>query len=391
MSPEQLQGQKVDHRTDIFALGLVLYEMLSGRRPFQRDTLEATVTAVLTQDPPPLVLASSDSQGALGSIVARCLEKRPEARFQSAQDLAFALRALTPSGTSSLQARQAAMAPGRKLRVQPVAAVSMAILAAAAFWLGKSTAPSSQVAYHRLTFRRGDVRAARFAPDGQTVFYSAAWGGGNYKLFSTRLDSPESRPLDLPDALLLALSKTGEMALCLGQTSHVIPGDYDCTLARVALAGGAPRAVLEHVRGADFSPDGRELAVTRRLEGRDRLEYPPGRILAEGDALSLVRVSPSGEWLAFISGSGPARGVEVVRRDGTQRTPIFLSASLGRKGFGLAWSPDGREVWYTASETGSIHQSLYGSDVRGRQRLVVACLRRRTSSTQPATGAPSSR
>ena len=370
MSPEQLQGQKVDHRTDIFSLGLVLYEMLSGRRPFQRETLEATVAAILTQDPPPIALEPSDPGGALESIVTRCLEKRPEARFQSAHDLAFALRALPLSGTTSLQVRGARAFAGRRLRLgTALAAVSLAALAAA-FWFGRATAPSPQVTYHRLTFRRGEVRGARFAPDGQTILYSAAWGGGNFKVYSTRPDSPESRPLDLPDALLLAVSPAGEMAVCLGQTSHAVPGDYDCTLARAALAGGAPRGLFEHVRGADFSPDGRELAVIRRLEGRDRLEYPPGRVLAEGEGLSQVRVSPSGEWLAFLTNSAtPERVLEVVRRDGAERR--ILARGFGR-GFGLVWSPDGQEVWYTGSDTGSIHLSLFGVDVRGRRRLVLA-------------------
>jgi serine/threonine protein kinase/dipeptidyl aminopeptidase/acylaminoacyl peptidase len=372
MSPEQLQGRTVDPRTDIFSLGLVLYEMLVGRRPFQRETLEASVAATLTQDPPPIGLDSFAGDAALRSIAARCLEKRPEGRFQSAQDLAFALRALVSSSeTVSSPAQEAALsttgAPSRRTFL--ALAAGMAVTAGA-FWLGRSTAPTPQASYHRLTFHRGDVRGAAFAPDGQSVVYSAAWGGGTYRVFSTRPDSPESRLLDLPDAHLFAVSKTGEMAVCLGQTSHVAPGEFDCTLARVALAGGAPRPVLEHVSGADFSPDGRELAVVRRTEGRDRLEYPVGRVLVEGDSLSQVRVSPSGEWLAFMANSTSAgRGLEVVRRDGTGHT--VLSGGYVR-GFGVAWSPDGREVWYTASESGSTQLSLYGVDLRGRRRLILA-------------------
>jgi len=373
MSPEQLQGRNVDPRTDIFSLGLVLHEMLAGRRPFQRETLEATVAATLTQDPPPIEDAVLPGHGAITSIVARCLEKRPEARFQSTQDLAFALRALALSAaaaSSSVRRGEKAPVRGVSRRGSVLAVAAGVALAAGAFWLGRSTATALQPSYHRLTFRRGDIRGAAFAPDGQSVIYSAAWGGGNYKVFSTRPDSPESRPLDLPDAHLFAVSKAGEMAVCLGQTSHVAPGEYDCTLARVALAGGAPRPVLEHVRGADFSPDGRELAVIRRVENRDRLEYPVGRVLVEGDSLSQVRVSPSGEWLAFTASSNtPGRGLEVVRRDGTGHTA--LSSGFVR-GFGVAWSPNGHEVWYTASESGSTQLSLYGVDLRGRRRLVVA-------------------
>jgi dipeptidyl aminopeptidase/acylaminoacyl peptidase len=138
----------------------------------------------------------------------------------------------------------------------------------------------------------------------------------------------------------------------------------------VALAGGAARPVLERVRSADFSPDGREFAVIRRGAGADRLEFPVGRVLVEGDALSQVRVSPSGEWLAYLARTGsPERVLNVVRRDGTQQSS--LAQGFGR-GFGIAWSPDGREVWYTASDTGATHLSLYALDLSGRRRLVMA-------------------
>jgi Tol biopolymer transport system component len=239
-----------------------------------------------------------------------------------------------------------------------------------AFWWGRATAPVPQPEFHRLTFRRGDLRAARFAPDGQTIVFSAAWGGGNYKLYSTREDSPESRALDLPDAVLFSMSPAGEMLVCLDQTSHVVPGGYDCTLARVALAGGAARPVLEHVRAADFSPDGRELAIVRREGARDRLEYPLGRVLVEGDGLSHLRISPSGEWIAFISRTGtPERNLEVIGRDGSRR--VALASGFGR-GFGVVWSHDSREIWHTASDTGATHLSLYAVDLRGHRRLVMA-------------------
>ncbi|HET7295332.1 MAG TPA: protein kinase [Vicinamibacteria bacterium] len=370
MSPEQLEGREADPRSDIFALGLLLHEALSGRHPFERDSLEATLTAVLTRDPPPLGLDSAEGS-TVEHIVARCLEKRPEARFQSARDLAFALNNVMPFPRSSSEAlRKPRSGTPRGLALAAAVAAALAGMAAA-FWLGRATGAAPPLEeFQRLTFRRGDVRSARFAPDGQTIVYSAAWGGGNDKLYTTRLGSPESRALDLPDAALLAMSSAGEMAICLGQTSHVIPGGNDCTLARVALAGGAPRPVLEHVRSADFSPDGRELAVIRRADRDDRLEYPPGKVLVEGDGLSHVRISPSGEWVAFMARSGtPDRAIEVVRRDGTQRTTL---AQGYYRGFGLAWSPDSTEVWTTTSDGGGIHLSLYALDLRGRRRLVVA-------------------
>ncbi len=127
--------------------------------------------------------------------------------------------------------------------------------------------------------------------------------------------------------------------------------------------------MLEHVRGADFSPDGQALAVIRRLEGRERLEYPLGHPLAEGEGLSAVRVSPSGEWLAFVVGSTRARSVQVIRRDGTGRKTLVGPTLMGSA---LAWSPDGREVWHSSSDTGSVHLSLYAVDLQGRRRTLAA-------------------
>jgi eukaryotic-like serine/threonine-protein kinase len=93
MSPEQARGQKVDHRTDIFSVGIVLYEMLCGRKPFEGETWSDVMAAVLVKNPPPI--DSVVAPLALKLIVERCLEKDPDKRFQSASDLTFALRQAT--------------------------------------------------------------------------------------------------------------------------------------------------------------------------------------------------------------------------------------------------------------------------------------------------------
>ena len=100
MSPEQVRGQPVDHRTDIFAFGAILYEMLAGRRAFQRSTSAETMTAILNDDPPAISQTGPSIPPALQRVVNRCLEKNPEQRFHSASDLAFALDALSDSGAS---------------------------------------------------------------------------------------------------------------------------------------------------------------------------------------------------------------------------------------------------------------------------------------------------
>ncbi len=150
--------------------------------------------------------------------------------------------------------------------------------------------------YHEITFRRGEIRSARFAPDGQTILYSAAWQGNPVEIFSARQGTVESRSLGLGRAELLAVSSTGEMALSLD--SHPVGTWVNVgTLARAPLAGGAPRPVLENVEWADWSPDGNSLAVVRNVGGRDRLEFPIGKVLYEtsGGWISYPRVSPKGD------------------------------------------------------------------------------------------------
>src|SRR6185503_12479553 len=130
--------------------------------------------------------------------------------------------------------------------------------------------------FRRLTYRLGVITGARFAPDSQTVLYSAAWDGKPVEVFSTRAGGPESRPLGLPSAGVLAISSIGELAISLG--CELNWAECRGTLARMPLAGGAPREVLQDVYYADWSPDGKSLAVVRSVDGRFRLEYPIGRV-----------------------------------------------------------------------------------------------------------------
>jgi hypothetical protein len=247
MSPEQVRGLKVDHRSDIFAFGVVLYEMLTGRRAFQGDSAVETMNAILKSDPAPAQIGQQPLPPVLDRIVQHCLEKSPEERFQSARDIAFDLDAL--AGESSQTSVKVA-APSRSRWLKPVAlALLVAAGGAALFVAGRSTAaaPANPV-FQPLTFRRGDVSHGRFGSEGRAIVYAARWEGGPLELYSAQPGSPESRAIGL-QADLQAVSKHGEMAVLLNPAGNSI-------LARMPTGGGAPRQVLEQVQSADWGPDG---------------------------------------------------------------------------------------------------------------------------------------
>jgi eukaryotic-like serine/threonine-protein kinase len=358
MSPEQVRGLPVDHRADIFSLGVILYELLSGTRAFHRDSAAETMTAILNEEPPALDSVKPVPAG-LARIVERCLEKRPNERFQSARDLGFALEAA--SSGSSAQTIAATGTPGRlrAFRAVALAALAAAIVAAAAFLLGRSTARSELPAFQPLTFRRGTVTSGRFAPDGRTIVYSAAWDASVSEVFTTRSERPESRSMGLPPAIVLGVSSKGELAILLTTDRNL--GTAVGTLARLPMVGGTPRPLLEQVMDADWAPDGERLCVLRRVQTNERqIEFPIGQVLVRG-SVSFPRVSPMGDRVAY---SG-ADGIQVVDLSG-RRTVLSTSPPFR---YGLAWSPRGDEVWFTAGEQAT-NRALYAVDLSGKQRLV---------------------
>jgi Tol biopolymer transport system component len=386
MSPEQVRAEELDPRTDLFAFGSVLYEMSTGGLAFPGNSSGVISEAILNRTPPLPSIANPAIPPKLEEVIFKALEKEREFRYQTAAELRGDLkrikRALDTSRVSaaSPSAASPGMAPTRAVQAKvsptrvPVivlaaAAIAMIVgLAAGRFWLQRPVQASLPI-YHPLTFRRGMVHAARFASDGKTIIYSAAWEGKSLQLFTTRPESPESHDLEPAGADILAVSSSGEMALSLG--SHPVAQFlYSGTLARVPLVGGAPRKILENVEWADWSPDGSTLAVVREEQGRHRLEFPPGKVLYQADGwIGHLRISRKGNTIAFID--HPQLGddggaVAVVDLAGKKTTLCTGWDSIQ----GIAWSPDDDEIWFTATRTGG-DRSLYAVDRSGNVRLLA--------------------
>lgn len=370
MSPEQVRGKPADPRSDIFSFGAIIYEMLSGKRAFQGDSSADTMSAILKEDPPDLSETNRNISPALERIVRHCLEKSPAERFQSARDVAFNLEALTDVSTSSRGGLRALPEERRSPRWLIPLLVGLALLASYAglYRYARREVGASNPVFHEITFRTGTIWDARFAPDGQTIVYGAAWDGRPTELFSTRFDSTDSRPMGLSSAQIISISSKGEMAVILNPVSSGL--SLYGTLARVPLAGGAPREVFADVWGADWTPDGQSLAIVRTgpPHGNRHLEFPPGNVIYEPNSwCSHVRFSPNGEFLAFadhVNGGDDGR-IVITDLHGNRKASSSFYTSVQ----GAAWTPNGKEVWYSAVPGGAA-RAIYALDLSGKERLI---------------------
>jgi eukaryotic-like serine/threonine-protein kinase len=365
MSPEQVRGQSADHRSDIFALGAILYEMLTGKRAFKRDSSVETMNAILKEEPPELEATVPGLTPGLDRVIRHCLEKNPVQRFQSASDIAFDLETISShSGTGS---RLKVVAEERKGNWKlAAAAVVVAAALAATYYLARRSAPAAAPRFHQLTFQRGTIYGAKFAPDGQSILFSAAWNGApKPQIYTTRTDALMSRPIDLPDSQVLGISSKGEMAIRQKTEIGLVSQGM---LSVVPLTGGAPRELLADVLDASWNPGGDSLAAVHAVAGENRLEYPIGKTVISTSTGNItdVAISPDGKLIAYFDhpNAGDTRGfVAVTDLAGKARRLTGEWSDLT----GLAWSRSGDEVWFTGSDAG-INSALYAVTLDGKQR-----------------------
>ena len=413
MSPEQVRGEQVDARSDIFSLGAIFYEMLAGIRAFKRNSSIETLNAILKEDPPDLTEMLPSLPPSVERLVRRCLEKDREQRFQSVRDLAFNLETLSAmsSSSSTLSGTPGAprlsatgthesptmrhptvpataatarttgvpstpprtqtivrpvMKPKRGVSPWLLALLFIVSVGGAAYgawkWAQSTKEPPPDPQFRRMTFRRGEVRTARFTPDGETIVYSAAWDGNPTEIFVVSRNATEARSLGIPDSEVLSVSKSAELAVLLRRDRFTNLG----VLARVPLAGGVPREVAENVIAADWSPDGSNLAIVRNVNGKTRIEYPIGSVQYESVlGVRDLRVSPDGKRLAIIE---PLRGeFNLAIIENGKTTTIARGWTRGTSG--LAWTQDGNEIWVSGTSTPA-PPALYAVNVNdGSMRL----------------------
>ena len=372
MSPEQVRGEAADIRSDLFTLGVLLLEMLTGRQAFTGDSAVEVLHAILRADP----IEGQALPPELLPILQRLLAKNPEDRFQTARDLRFAL-ANSPSGSSV-----APVQPSRRRLIRPLgAAVGLGLVTLAVVWgLRVSSQPRPLPNWTSVTAIPGLVSAGRFSSDGRVVAYSMR-GPDGHNLISTYSESDAFPHPTGRSGRVLALGAGNELFLAEPEGYAVNHGGLSWgDLQEWSGPQTGARTLAENVHDADLHPNGRDLALIRNPSGdvgmgadsSCTLEAPAGRVLVRiGGWASSPRWGRDGRSIAYIARRESSWAGQVVVIDPTGKE-IFRSPYL-RHIRGLAWAPDGQSLLFGHSPKPEVLPRIVAMDLKGQiQELLSA-------------------
>ena len=364
MSPEQVRGESVDARSDIFSFGAVLFEMLTGKKAFARDTASDTMAAILRDDPPEMSAGSRPVPSGLQPVILHCLEKNPAHRFHDAHDLAFALATLSSGSGDAV--RNAALGSSWNRRAAVAGALlAMMLLAGGALggWASRGGPPPPPT-FRKLTFGRGTIDGARFVPGSRDIAYSARWQGNPSTVYLLRVGSVEPRALEARGAMLLAASPQGNTAVLTQAALN--SGLFEGSLSLLPLAGGGLREISQGAEAADFSSDGASLCLVVSGGSNFQLEWPQGEAIFRSTRLiQSPRIRDARVAFFHSTPSNYSDGEICVLAKGGK--PDILARCEGFTG--LAWGSGGKEIWFSTYDgNGSRIQAV---TLKGQTRLLA--------------------
>lgn len=410
MSPEQARGLDVDRRTDIFSLGTVIYEMVTGKVPFEGQTTSDIIAAIIKDEPESMSLSVPELPSEFEAVVNKALAKDLNLRYQTIAEFSSALQRLKDeiqlnalartglepsrtlvmgSGSATTNRGLSSTDPQAQQNTEPlpkntwtrwIPVVALGLLLVVGLSVISSlnrrkTPTTAQVIQspagdrrleRQLTNRDGFISASRFLPDGKGVIYSAGFEGHPVELFFTDVDGSESRSGGAESAALKSVSRSGKIAVLLNFELNWADG-YNGTLAVLPAGGGKPEPVMEAVDDAAFAPDD-TLAIIRSGLGGQQLEYPAGKVLHKSSGwMSYPRFSPKGDKIAFFEHPLGDFSGSIAVFDLASQTKTDISTGW-RSLKGLAWNPKNNEIWFGGSRIGK-KLSINAVSLTGQERL----------------------
>ena len=344
MSPEQARGVDVDHRTDIFAFGGILYEMLTARRPFKGPTWAETMASIIKDDPPPFAQTAPATPLALQRIVLRCLEKSPEERFQSASDLAFALEALSDPATSTAPTRVERVSRGTSPSLLWPLGLLSALLLIGVVWLVIARHPTPALRFADYAQITNDGRYKALAgTDGSRLYFNL---DPSLPPEQISVAGGETAPvkIPIPSAVLESVSPDGSTFLVGSESVNQTSGH---PLWSIGVLGGAPRSLADSVTASTWSPDGTSIAYATpngEIYEENSNGADPHKIASVGGRMEWLAWSPDGARLRF-STNGKLREISAEGSNLHELLPSWPAAADPCCG---SWSPNG-DIFYFLS------------------------------------------